>query len=386
MKSVSQFLSLTLLLTSLLMTSCNSKKETTEQKPVIEKAPYGQLPDGQTADLYTLQNASGMTAQITNYGGIIVSLTAPDKNGKFEDVTLGQDSLSAYVKNNPYFGALIGRYGNRIAKGKFTLDGKTYSLFINNMGNHLHGGKVGFDKVLWKATPIEGEEPALKLSYTAKDGEEGYPGNLSVEVTYTLQKDNALKIDYQATTDKPTVVNLTNHTYFNLTGGAKRDILDHVVTLNADKFIPVDKTLIPTGKLEPVANSPFDFTKPMVVGSRINDSTNTQIKYGGGYDHGWVLNGSGDSLKLAATVYEPTSGRVMEVRTTEPAIQFYTGNFLDGTVTGREGFPYKKRYALCLETEHYPDSPNQPSFPTTVLRPGQTYKTTTIYQFSTRKE
>ncbi|MBD2752879.1 aldose epimerase family protein [Spirosoma validum] len=386
MKGLTQFLSLALVTGVLTMNSCTSKKETTEQKSGIEKASYGQLADGQTADLYTLRNASGMTAKITNYGGILVGLTAPDKDGKFEDVTLGQDSLSAYVKNNPYFGALIGRYGNRIAKGKFTLDGKTYSLVTNNMGNHLHGGTVGFDKVLWTATPIEGDEPALKLTYTAKDGEEGYPGNLSVTVTYTLQKDNALKIDYQATTDKPTVVNLTNHTYFNLTGGAKRDILDHVLTLNADRFIPVDKTLIPTGKLQPVANTPFDFTKPTVIGARINDSTDTQIKYGGGYDHGWVLNGSGDSLKLAATVYEPTSGRVMEVRTTEPAIQFYTGNFLDGSVMGREGFAYKKRYALCLETEHYPDSPNQPSFPTTVLRPGQTYKTTTVYQFSTRKE
>ena len=387
MKELTQFLSLALVTSILTMNSCTSKKETTEQKPGIEKTAYGQLADGQTADLYTLRNASGMTAKITNYGGIIVSLTAPDKDGKFEDVTLGQDSLSAYVKNNPYFGALIGRYGNRIAKGKFTLDGKTYSLVTNNMGNHLHGGTVGFDKVLWTATPIEGDEPALKLTYTAKDMEEGYPGNLSVDVTYTLQKDNALKIDYQAITDKPTVVNLTNHTYFNLTGGAKRDILNHVVTLNADRFIPVDKTLIPTGKLESVANTPFDFTQPTVVGARINDSTNTQIKYGGGYDHGWVLNGSGGtSLKLAATVYEPASGRVMEVRTTEPAIQFYTGNFLDGTVMGREGFVYKKRYAICLETEHYPDSPNQSSFPTTVLRPGQTYKTTTVYQFSTRKE
>ena len=388
MKLFPQLLSLALLTGVLTMNSCSSKKEkeASEQKPGIEKAEYGKLPDGQTADLFTLRNAAGMTAQITNYGGIIVSLTAPDKNGKFEDVTLGQDSLSSYVKNNPYFGALIGRYGNRIAKGKFTLDGKTYNLFINNFGNHLHGGKVGFDKVLWTATPVDGDEPALKLKYTSKDGEEGYPGNLSVEVTYTLQKDNALKIDYQATTDKPTVVNLTNHTYFNLTGGAKRDILDHVVSLNADKLIPVDKTLIPTGKLQDVANTPFDFTNPTVVGKRINDSTNIQIKYGGGYDHGWVLNGPADSLKLAATVYEPTSGRVMEVRTTQPAIQFYTGNFLDGTVTGREGFPYKKRYAICLETEHYPDSPNHPTFPTTTLRPGETYKTTTIYQFSTKKE
>ncbi len=377
------------LLTGLLtMTSCSSKKENTadEQKPGIEKATYGQLPDGQTADLFTLRNAAGMTAKITNYGGILVGLTAPDKDGKFEDVTLGLDSLSNYVKNNPFFGALVGRYGNRIAKGKFTLDGKPYNLFINNMGNHLHGGKVGFDKVLWTATPVDGDEPALKLTYTSKDMEEGYPGNLSVTVTYTLQKDNALKIDYQATTDKPTVVNLTNHTYFNLTGDVKRDILDHVVTINADQFIPVDETLIPTGKLQPVAGTPFDFTKPTVIGSRINDSTDTQIKYGGGYDHAWVLNGEAGSLKKAATVYEPTSGRVMEVSTMEPAVQFYTGNFLNGKVVGREGFAYKKRFALCLETEHYPDSPNQPSFPTTTLKPGETYKTTTIYQFSTRKE
>lgn len=388
MNVFSQPASVALLLGILTMTSCstNNQKDTGDQKPGITKIEYGKLPSGQTADLYTLRNAAGMTAQITNYGGIIVALTAPDKSGKFEDVTLGQDSLSAYAKNNPYFGALIGRYGNRIAKGKFTLEGKPYTLATNNMGNHLHGGNVGFDKVLWTATPVEGDEPALKLTYTAKDGEEGYPGNLAVTVTYTLQKDNALKIDYQATTDKPTVVNLTNHTYFNLTGGAKRDILNHVVTLNADRFIPVDKTLIPTGKLQPVANTPFDFTEPTVVGARINDSTDTQIKYGGGYDHGWVLSGSGDSTRLAATVYEPTSGRVMEVRTDQPAIQFYTGNFLDGTVMGREGFPYKKRYAICLETEHYPDSPNHPTFPTTELRPGQTYKTTTIYQFSTRKE
>ncbi|GAB3727105.1 galactose mutarotase [Spirosoma lituiforme] len=387
MKLLPQLLSLALLTSCLTMTSCSSKKEnqTDESKPGIEKTVYGKLPDGREADLYTLTNASGMTAQITNYGGIIVGLKTPDKDGKFEDVTLGQDSLSAYVKNNPFFGALVGRYGNRIAKGKFTLEGKEYNLFINNMGNHLHGGKVGFDKVLWTATPVNGDEPALKLAYTAKDGEEGYPGNLAVEVTYTLQKDNALKIDYKATTDKPTVVNLTNHTYFNLTGGAKRDILDHVVTLNADKFIAVDQTLIPTGELKPVAGTPFDFLKPTVVGSRINDSTDTQIKYGGGYDHGWVLNGPADSLKLAATVYEPTSGRVMEVRTTEPAVQFYTGNFLNGQVVGREGFAYKKRSALCLETEHYPDSPNHPAFPTTELKPGQTYKTTTIYQFSTRK-
>lgn len=360
------------------MTSCNSGQADNGQKPGIQKSAYGQLPDGRTADLYTLRNEAGMTVGITNYGGLVVALTAPDKTGKFEDVTLGFDSLSTYVKNNPFFGALVGRYGNRIAKGKFTLDGKTYTLVTNNMGNHLHGGKVGFDKVLWTATPVDGEEPALKLTYTAKDGEEGYPGNLAVTVTYTLQKDNAVKIDYAATTDKPTVVNLTNHTYFNLTGGAKRDVLDHVVTLNADRFVPVDKTLIPTGKLQPVAGTPFDFTKPTRIGDRIDDTTNEQIKFGGGYDHCWVFGDNSPALKAIATVYEPTSGRVMTVQTTEPAVQFYTGNFLNGSVTGREGKPYQKRFAFCLETEHYPDSPNQSQFPTTVLRPGQTYKTSTL--------
>lgn len=355
-----------------------------DPKPGIEQSAFGQLPDGRTADIYTLRNAAGMTARITNYGGIIVSLTVPDKSGAFEDVTLGMDSLTAYVKNNPFFGALVGRYGNRIAKGRFTLDGKSYTLATNNMGNHLHGGIVGFDKVLWTATVIEGDEPALKLAYISKDGEEGYPGNLSVGVKYTLQQNNAIRIDYQATTDKPTVVNLTNHTYFNLTGGAKRDILDHIVTIDADQYVPVDETLIPTGELKPVAGTPFDFTKPTRVGDHIDDSTDEQITYGLGYDHCLVLRDSSQSLRPVATVFEPTSGRLLDVQTTEPAVQFYTGNFLDGSVTGREGFGYKKRFALCLETEHYPDSPNQPAFPTTVLRPGEVYKTTTVYQFSVK--
>lgn len=365
--------------------SCSSEKSGDATKAGIEKSAFGTLADGRAADLYTLQNEAGMTARITNYGGILVSLTAPDKAGTFENVTLGFDSLASYEKGSPFFGALVGRYGNRIAKGKFTLDGKPYTLVTNNMGNHLHGGTVGFDKVLWTATPTDGSEPELKLTYTSKDGEEGYPGNLAVIVTYTLQKDNALRIDYEATTDKPTVVNLTNHTYFNLTGGLKRDILDHVVTIDADRLVPVDQTLIPTGVLQPVAGTPFDFTKPTVVGSRINDSSDVQIKYGLGYDHCWVFGDSSSSLKSVATVMEPTSGRVMNVKTTEPAVQFYTGNFLDGTLTGPGGVVYAKRSGLCLETEHYPDSPNQPAFPSTVLRPGQTYKTTTVYQFSVNK-
>ena len=364
------------------LSGCNSNNMN-EQKAGIDKTSFGKLADGREAELYTLRNAAGMEAKITNYGGIIVSMTAPDKDGTFADVTLGMDSLAGYEKGVPYFGALIGRYGNRIAKGKFTLDGQEYTLATNNMGNHLHGGLKGFDKVLWTTTPVDGEEPALKLAYTAKDGEEGYPGTLNVEVTYTLQKDNALRIDYKATTDKPTVVNLTNHSYFNLAG--QGDILSHEVTLNADRFLPVNETLIPTGELKPVAGTPFDFTKSTAIGKRINDSSDVQIKYGLGYDHAWVLSDSSKTSKLAATVYEPTSGRVMEVYTTELAIQFYTGNFLDGTLTGKGGVVYQKRTGLCLETEHYPDSPNQPSFPSTTLRPGETYQTTTIYKFSARK-
>lgn len=367
-----------------MLTGCNTQKDA-GQKAGITKTPFGTLTDGREADLYTLQNTAGMTVRISNYGGIIVSLTVPDKNGTFADVTLGMDSLAGYQKGVPYFGALIGRYGNRIANGKFTLDGKSYTLATNNGANHLHGGPVGFDKVLWTATPVDGDEPALKLTYTAKDGEEGYPGSLTATVTYTLQKDNALTIDYQATTDKPTVVNLTNHTYFNLTGDAANDILNHELTLNADTYLPVNKGLIPAGGPKQVAGTVFDFTKSTKIGQGINDSTDMQIKYGGGYDHAWVLTDKSDAMKLVATVYEPTTGRVMTVQTTEPAVQFYTGNFLDGTLTGKGGVVYKKRSAFCLETEHYPDSPNQPAFPTTVLRPGQTYKTTTIYQFSVQK-
>ncbi|MDJ1469385.1 aldose epimerase family protein [Cytophagaceae bacterium DM2B3-1] len=362
--------------------------EQTPKAGIQKDAPFGTLPDGKAADLYTLRNASGMEVKITNYGGTIVSWTAPDKDGKYEDVVLGCDSLDGYLKGVPYFGALIGRYGNRIGKGKFTLDGKTYTLATNNGPNALHGGKVGFDKVLWEATPVEGEEPSLKLTYVSKDGEEGYPGTLTTEVVYQLKNDNSLQISYKATTDKPTVVNLTNHTYFNLTGGVKRDILDHEVTLYADKLVPVDKGLIPTGELKPVAGTPFDFNTSTKIGARINDSSDVQIKYGLGYDHCWVLKESKeskDSLKHVATVYEPTSGRVLDTYTTEPAVQFYTGNFLDGTITGKNGIVYKHRYGFCLETEHYPDSPNKPSFPSTVLRPGETYATTTVYKFSTKK-
>jgi aldose 1-epimerase len=354
----------------------------------ITKSSWGRLPDGQPLDLYTMKNRNGMEIKVTNYGGIITSWTAADRNGTYEDVVLGYDSIGGYLRESPYFGALIGRYGNRIAKGRFMLDGKTYTLATNNIGNHLHGGLKGFDKVVWNASIVDpdGPNPALRLTYRSPDGEEGYPGNLDVEVVYQLNNDDALQIRYQATTDKPTVVNLTQHSYFNLTGGVKRDILDHQVQLQADRFLPVDETLIPTGELRPVKGTVFDFTTPTAIGARINDPKDQQIKFGGGYDHCWVLSGPGaTALHPAAAVLEPVSGRFMEVSTSEPAIQFYTGNFLDGKITGKNGVVYRHRYGFCLETEHYPDSPNQPSFPGTVLRPGETYRSETVYKFSAKK-
>ena len=370
--------------------SCTSKKtesnQTTDSLTVnkIKKTVFGTLPDGRVADQYTLKNANGMEIKISNYGGVITHWTAPDKDGKFEDIVLGFDSLSGYLTPPPYFGAIIGRYGNRIAKGKFTLDGKNYQLAKNNSENHLHGGLVGYDKVLWNAEPMEGEESALKLTYLSKDGEEGYPGNLNITVIYTLLKDNSLKMDYSATTDKSTIINLTNHSYFNLSG-FKKDILDEEVTLNADRYLPVDKGLIPTGELRSVIGTVFDFTKPTVIVKGINEIKDEQIKLGGGYDHAWILNKKGNELSLAATVLEKTSGRKMEVLTTEPAIQFYTGNFLDGKLTGKGGVKYVKRFALCLESEHYPDSPNQSAFPTVVLKPNEKYSTSTIYKLSVEK-
>lgn len=383
MKKASNTLLFALLLGFLAFFAC--QQPAAPKKTNIEKIAFGSLPDGRTVDLYTLRNAQGMTVKITTYGGAITSWTAPDKAGKYEDITLGCDSLAGYLRGTPFFGALIGRYGNRIAKGKFTLDGTAYALATNNIGNALHGGIQGFDKVLWTAVPTDGEEPALKLTYLSKDGEEGYPGNLSVTVVYTLQKDNALRMDYTATTDKPTVVNLTNHAYFNLAGAGKGDILGHELLLNAPAYLPVDSTLIPTGEVRPVAGTVFDFTTATPISTRVNDAADLQIKYGLGYDHCWVLADSSTTLHPAATLREPTSGRVMEVLTTEPAIQFYCGNFLDGTVVGKGGVAYQHRTGLCLETQHYPDSPNQPKFPSTVLRPGETYRTTTVYRFSARQ-
>lgn len=376
-----------------MLTSCKTKTEQTEtmtssdsvaQSATITESPFGTLPDGTAVSLYKFKNTLGTEMTVTNLGGVIVALKTADRNGLFEDIVLGYDSLTGYIKAPSFFGALVGRYGNRIAKGKFTLDGQTYTLAKNNGENHLHGGLKGFDKVVWTATPSSSAEGAsLKLTYLSKDMEEGYPGNLQVEVNYTLTNDNQLKIDYNATTDKKTVINLTNHSYFNLSGNTKRDILDHVLTISASKFLPVDKGLIPTGELKDVAGTPFDFTSPKVVGERI-DSDDPQIKTGGGYDHCWVFDKATGALELGATLYDSTSGRYMEMFTTEPGTQFYSGNFLNGTVTGKFNTVYNKRYALCLETQHFPDSPNQPKFPSVVLSPGEVYKTQTIYKFSAK--
>ncbi len=354
-----------------------------EPKLEVKKAAFGSMPDGTAVDLYTLSNAAGMQAGILTYGGTVVSLTAPDRTGKFADVVLGLDDVASYMKGTAYFGALIGRYGNRIGHAQFKLDGATYKLPANNNGNTLHGGLSGFDKKIWTAVPgSSADGQTLELSYVSKDGEEGFPGTLTTKVVYTLTAKNELKIDYTATTDKTTVANLTNHSYFNLAGQGEGDILGHEVMINADRFTPVDDGLIPTGKLQPVAGTPFDFTKSTAIGARI-EAADPQIKFGQGYDHNWVLNKSGSDLTKAAEVHEPKTGRVMEVWTTEPGLQFYTGNFLDGTLTGK-GKTYARRNGFCMETQHYPDSPNKPDFPSTTLKPGDTYKTTTIYRFSAK--
>jgi len=351
-----------------------------------KKASFGKAPDGQDVDLYTLTNKNGVEVAISTYGGVVVSLKVPDRNGKLGDVVLGFDSVDGYVSDKSYFGAIIGRYGNRIGHAQFVLDGKTYTLAKNNGENTLHGGNKGFNKAVWTPKEIPAKDgQALELTYQSKDGEEGFPGNLQVRVVYTLTDSNALRIDYSATTDKNTVINLTNHSYFNLAGPGSGDILGHVLTIEADKFTPVDSGLIPTGELREVAGTPFDFRKPTLIGTRIN-SDDEQIKLGGGYDHNFVLRRKmAAQISLAARVMEPKTGRVLEVWTTEPGIQFYTGNFLDGSVQGKGNITYTKRSAFCLETQHFPDSPNKPKFPSTELNPGQHYHTTTIYKFSTEK-
>jgi aldose 1-epimerase len=364
--------------------SCNSSPNNSETKSDTVNTQndasqsvqsYGTV-DGQEVKQYTLMNASGTVVKILNYGGYVTNIIVPDKAGVREDVVLGFDSLAGYLQSgNPFMGCIVGRYANRIAKGKFSLDGKTYQLATNNNGNSLHGGLKGFDKAIWSSQ--QQGDSSLLLTYTSKDGEEGYPGTLQAQVVYTLTPANELRIDYSAETDKATVVNLTNHSYFNLSAGKDSTILGHQLMLAADRYTAVDDKLIPTGELPPVKGTAMDFTKPTTIGTDI-------AKVAGGYDHNWVLNKTGNTLSLAATLYHEPSGRFMEVFTTQPGTQFYTGNFLNGSVTGKGGRKYIKHAGLCLETQHFPDSPNQPSFPSTVLRPGEKYNETTIYKFSVR--
>jgi aldose 1-epimerase len=350
----------------------------------IEKRPFGTMPDGRTVEVYTLRNDGKMSVDILTYGGVVHALNVPDRDGNVGNIALGFAKLEDYLTKSPYFGNITGRYANRIAGGAFTLDGQTYELAKNNGPNALHGGLKGFDKQLWQAREVSGGDGVgLELTYTSPDGEEGYPGTLTTKVTYVVTNKDELRIDYEATTDKPTVVNLTNHTYFNLAGEGSGSILDHELMLNASAFTPVDATLIPTGEIAKVAGGPMDFTSPTRIGARIRNG-DQQLVYGRGYDHNWVLDKpQPGALTVAARVHEPTSGRVMEISTTEPGIQFYAGNFLDASLVGTSGRMYRQSDGFCLETQHFPDSPNHPDFPSTVLRPGEVYRTTTVHHFTT---
>ena len=361
-----------------LLVLCVVVVKTQVTKQVVEPA------HGHGMDLYTLKNRYGMEVKITNFGGTVVSLKAPDRSGKLADVVLGFNDLGDYLKPHPSFGTAVGRFANRIAKGRFTLNGVEYKLAVNNGENHLHGGIKGFDDVLWKGEEVNTlAGPGVRLTYLSKDGEEGYPGNLQVTMVYTLTNKNELRIDYTATTDKDTVVNLTHHSYFNLAGEGNGDILNHRLKLNAARFTPTDAGSIPTGELRSVRGTPFDFLTPHPIGERIN-ADDEQLKFGNGYDHNFVINGRMGTLRQAAVVSDPGTGRIMEVWTTEPGVQLYTGNFLDGSLIGKSGKPYQRRSGFCLETQHYPDSPNKPNFPTTTLKKGATFKSTTIYRFSAR--
>jgi len=373
------FLKISLLVIfTLFLTNCKTKKMETLK---VDPKNFDTVIDGKQVALYTLENDNGIIVQITNYGGRIVSLIVPDKNGNKADIVTGYDNIKGYVNDKSFFGGIIGRYGNRIGKGKFVIDGKEYQLPLNDGPNSLHGGLKGFDYKVWDV--VKATKDSLVLQYISVDGEEGYPGNLKVEVIYSINNNNELKIDYKAETDATTVVNLTNHAYFNLSGHDNGDILGHLLMINGSKITPVDSTLIPTGEFMNVEGTPFDFRKLQPIGARINDD-HIQIKYGKGYDHNWVLDKDSNEMSLAAELVDTISGRVMEVYTTEPGIQFYSGNFLDGTIVGKNGISYKYRHALCLETQHFPDSPNKPSFPSTILRPGEVYKSTTIYKFSVK--
>lgn len=366
-------------------TTDRAEQETTQKNNLeISRADFGSLNDGTPVDLFTLKNSNGLETKITNFGGIITSLRIPDRDGRVEEVVLGYDSLSGYLQDGvPYFGAIIGRFGNRIAAGKFSLDGQEYTLAVNSGTNQLHGGLKGFDKVVWQAEEFQNDDAVgVKLAYVSKDMEEGYPGTLTTEVIYTLNNDNELIIDYKASTDKTTVVNLTNHSYFNFSGNVKSNVLEHKLMINGDSFVPVDQNLIPIGELHPVEGTPLDFREPTKVGKNIN-AGHEQLVLAGGYDHTWVLGEPGQ-LKLAATLHEPANGRFMEVFTTEPGVQFYAGNFLGGGLKRRDGEAFQKREGLCLETQHFPDSPNQPQFPSTELKPGETYQSQTIHRFSVK--
>jgi aldose 1-epimerase len=349
------------------------------EPPLVARTSFGTMPDGAPIEIFTLKNRQGVQVRAINYGAIITSIRVPDRRGRLDDVVNGHDTLEGYLNRSRFFGAVVGRYGNRIAKGRFTLDGREYSLAVNNGPNHLHGGVKGFDKVVWKAEMPVAPSGAAAVAFTriSPDGEEGYPGTLQVRVSYTLTSTNELIVDYQATTDKPTPVNLTQHSYFNLAGHASGDILDHVVTIGADSYTPVDATLIPTGEIASVANTPFDFRRPTRIGARIDDD-HPQLKIGGGYDHNFVLRPNGTP---AVRVEEPKSGRTLEVTTTEPGVQFVTANRLDGTITGKGGAVYGRRSGFCLETQHFPDSPNQPSFPSTILRPDRRFESRTVFRF-----
>ena len=349
----------------------------------VEKESFGKLKDGKEAFLFTIKHEDRSLAKFTNFGAAVVSVQVPDKKGNIENVVLGFDNLRQYEDIRGFYGATVGRWGNRIGDGKFSLDGVGYELFTNDGKNHLHGGKMGFDRVVWDYEILESEIPSIKFSYLSADSEEGYPGNFKVSVTYSFSKDHKLSIDYKMETDKPTVKNVTNHSYFNLSGNLKENILEHTIKIMADKFLPVDNTLIPTGELRNVEGTPMDFTEHHPIGERINED-DEQLKFGLGYDHCFVFNDNNDSLKKITEVYEPNSGRLMVVYTTEPAIQFYSGNFMDASHSGQEGVPYAYRYAMCLETQHYPDSPNKPEFPSTRLESGEVYKSKTIYDFTVR--
>jgi len=369
------------LLIALAAVAACAPKGTSMNHATVHSDPFGSTPDGKAVELFTLTNAHGIEVRVMTYGATIVSIKTPDRDGHLGDIALGFDSLSGYLADSPYFGAVVGRYGNRIAKGRFTLDGTIYHLATNNGPNHLHGGVQGFDKEVWTGVPFQSDSGVgVAFTYTSADGEEGYPGTLSAHVRYTLTDTDELIVNYEATTDKATPLNLTQHTYFNLTGDASRDILDHQLQIDADSMTPVDSTLIPTGVIAPVEGTPFDFRTPTAIGARIGQD-NEQLRFGGGYDHNFVLRRPGPGLVPAAHVLEPTSGRTLDVLTTEPGVQFYSGNFLDSTITGKGGRVYGHRFGFCLETQHYPDSPNHPNFPSTILRPGEEYRSTTVFRF-----